>query len=283
MTTPKKILHSKGLHPIKRLGQSFLNDHNYIKKIISLLDIHPDDIVIEIGAGLGIMTEEIAKRTHKVIAIEVDPKLIRILEERLAGYQNIEIVHQDILEYDFSTAATGLTDRKVKVIGNIPYNISSQILFRLLEYRAYISLSVLMFQKELADRISAAPGSKDYGIPSVFVKAFTLCTRECIIPPHCFYPEPKVTSAVLKMIIRSEGETDLKDHNFFMTLVRLSFAMRRKTLLNNLKALCGLGYSEREINVALQQSEIDVRSRAETLSAGHFARLSNALYKAKKA
>ncbi|MCX5854063.1 MAG: rRNA adenine dimethyltransferase family protein, partial [Deltaproteobacteria bacterium] len=153
MTTPRKILESRGIRPLKRLGQSFLGDRNIISKIISILDILCDDVVIEIGAGVGIMTEEIARYAGRVIAIEVDPYMVKILRERLKDYLNVEIVHADILAFDFSSVKHSLTNKKVKVIGNIPYYISSQILFRLIDYRSDISCMVLMFQKDLADRL----------------------------------------------------------------------------------------------------------------------------------
>jgi len=279
MKAPRKILEPRGLRPLKRLGQSFLDDRNCIRKIIAISDVQDDDIVVEIGAGLGIMTEEIAKRAYRVIALEIDPRLIGILQEHLASYRNVQIVCTDVLDYDFSTA---VLDRKIKIIGNIPYNISSQILFRLITYRDYISQMVLMFQKELADRICAEPGSKQYGIPSVLVHIYAVCSRELVIPPHCFYPEPKVTSSVLKMIMRDSVGIELVNHDFFITVVKLAFAQRRKTLMNNLRSLLKRGYSEQEIQAALIDSGINGARRAETLSAAEMAILSNALYKAEK-
>jgi 16S rRNA (adenine1518-N6/adenine1519-N6)-dimethyltransferase len=282
MTTPRQILESKGIRPLKRLGQSFLEDRNIIRKIIDLLDIQCGDVVIEIGAGMGIMTEQIAKNASKVIALEIDPYMVDILKERLKDDLNVEVIHADILAFDFSSVVPSLSTSKVKVIGNIPYNISSQILFRLIDYRSYISLMVLMFQKELADRICADSGSREYGIPSVLVDMYTTCTRELIIPGQCFYPAPKVMSSVLRMVIRDDPQVDLKDHDFFIKIVRMAFSKRRKTLLNNLRNLTGKGYSEGEITQALQISGIDGRRRGETLSPVEFGTLSNAVLSAKK-
>jgi 16S rRNA (adenine1518-N6/adenine1519-N6)-dimethyltransferase len=279
MTTPKIILASKGLRPLKRLSQSFLQDLNFIRKILLLLDVQPDDVVVEIGAGTGVMTEEIAKTTCKVIALEIDPSLVEILKERLASYHNVEILHVDVLAFDFSSIISSMPAGKIKIIGNIPYHISSQILFRLISYRNFISVMVLMFQKELADRICAGPGSKAYGIPSVLVNMYTLCTCELNIPGQCFYPKPKVASSVLKMVVRKEPQIDLKDHDFFNRIVKMAFAKRRKTLLNNLKALFEKGYSTEELNEALKNSGINGNRRGETLTAVELGILSNALLK----
>lgn len=280
MTTLKRILDARGLHPLKRLSQSFLYDRNYIRKVVSILEIEPRDTVIEIGAGLGMMTAEIAAKVHRLIAIEIDPRLTEILMERLAGYRNAEVICSDVLDYDFSAAEPG---GQIKVIGNIPYNISSQILIRLIHFRRSISLMVLMFQKELADRICAEPGSREYGIPSVLVNMYTECSQAMLIPPQCFYPEPKVISSVLKMIIREPVQIDLKSHDFFMMTVRLAFSKRRKTLLNNLKSLLNQGYSEKGIHSALLASGIDGNRRAETLSSAELGKLSNELYQYGKA
>lgn len=278
MTTPRKILESRGIRPLKRLGQSFLGDRNIIGKIIGILDIRCDDVVIEIGAGIGIMTEEIARYAGRVIAIEIDPYMVKILRERLKDYLNVEIVHADILAFDFSSAIHSLTNKKVKVIGNIPYYISSQILFRLIDYRSDISCMILMFQKELADRLTAGPGTKKYGIPSVIVGMYTICTREMIIPADCFYPAPKIISAVLKMVVRDTSQIDLNDHELFFKIVRIAFSKRRKTLLNNLKSLTRQGYNEKDVNQALQISGIDGSRRGETLSAVELGTLSNAFF-----
>jgi 16S rRNA (adenine1518-N6/adenine1519-N6)-dimethyltransferase len=279
MTTPGKILRNKGIRPLKRLGQTFLDDRKMIEKILAVLDVQRDDVVIEIGAGTGVMTEKIAKKAFKVVAIEIDPYLINILKEILSDYHNVDIVHADVLNFDFSSIHSLLPSGKVKIIGNIPYHISSQILFRLIDYRDNISFMVLMFQKELADRICAYPGSKIYGIPSVLVDMYTVCSYELNVPGQCFYPKPRVTSSVLKLVIRDRPKIDIKDHAFFVKIVRLAFSKRRKVLFNNLRGLLEQGYSEEEINEALQNSGVDGRKRGETLAAVELGALSNALLK----
>ncbi len=277
MTTVRRIIKDHGIRPLKRLGQSFLEDKNAINKIIGIADIQKDDVIVEIGAGVGLMTEAIAKRAGKVIALDVDSRMVGILKERMASFQNVAIVLADVLEYDFSLAAGDGRSGKIKVIGNIPYNISSQILFRLLDYREHISSMILMFQKELADRLIAKAGTKSYGVPTVLVSMYLLCFREMVIPSHCFFPQPGVKSSVLKMTVREAPAVDLTDHEFFLKIVKTVFAKRRKTLLNNLRSLYLLGYSDEDLVKALKDTGIDGDRRGETLTAIETGRLSNAL------
>jgi len=277
MTTVRKILRDYGIRPKKSLGQSFLEDKNVIHKILTISDIRRDDTVVEIGAGVGIMTELAAQRANKVVALEIDPRMINILKKRLAHYNHVDIIQADVLKYDFSPVSTEFTSQKIKIIGNIPYNISSQILFQLLVYRHCISSMILMFQKELADRLIAHPGTKNYGIPTVFVSMFTECSREMIVPRDCFYPQPEITSAVMKMIVRKTPLIDIKDHQLFARIVKIAFSKRRKTLLNNLRSSPMLGFSEEAIMASLENAGIEGNRRAETLTAEEFGRLSNVL------
>ena len=281
MATIRKILRDHGIRPFKRLGQSFLEDGNAINKIISISDIRDDDVIVEIGAGVGLMTESIAKKAKKVVALDIDPRMVDILRERMVAYHNADIVQADVLEYDFSRAIDESTSGKIKIIGNIPYNISSQILFRLLACRDHISSMILMFQKELADRLIAKSGTKSYGVPTVLVSMYLLCSREMVIPCRCFYPEPAVKSCVLKMVSREKPQLDLMDYDFFHKIVKTVFAKRRKTLLNNLKSLHLLGYSDMDVARALKNAGIDGARRGETLTAVEIGTLSNALYSIK--
>jgi 16S rRNA (adenine1518-N6/adenine1519-N6)-dimethyltransferase len=230
---------------------------------------------------VGLRTESIAKQAKKVIALDIDPRMVGILKKRMAPYRHVDIVQADVLEYDFSSAIGELPSRKIKVIGNIPYNISSQILFRLLAYRDHISSMILMFQKELADRLIATPGTKAYGMPTVLVSMYLLCSREMVIPRSCFYPKPAVMSSVLKMVIREKPQLDLADHDFFFKIAKTAFAKRRKTLLNNLRGLNLLGYSDMDMANALKNSGIDGARRGETLTALEIGKLSNALHSIK--
>lgn len=268
MTSIRKKLAQYDIHPRKKLGQSFLEDMNIVRRIVELSEPGGGETVIEIGAGLGFMTEELAKRAGRVIAIEVDPRLAAILRERFTGQERVEVLQTDVLKYDFSSAIPG---GRVKVVGNVPYHISSPILFRLLDYRHSISSMTLMFQKELADRIAASPGTKSYGIPSVMVAKYTRATSVLTVPPTCFYPVPDVVSSVLRIIVRQEPT--LPDEALFGKIVRAAFARRRKTLWNNLREI---GHSDDIVDQIFTASGIDRTRRAETLSVEEFSRLTAA-------
>jgi len=268
MTSVRKLLARYGVRPRKRLGQSFLEDSNIIRRIVALAEPAGDETVVEIGAGLGSMTEELAKSAGRLIAIEVDQRLVGVLRERFAGQDRVEVLQMDVLKYDFSSACPG---GRIKVVGNIPYHISSPILFRLLNFRRSISLMILMFQKELADRIAAPPGTKDYGIPSVLVARYTKAICELTVPPTCFYPVPDVVSSVLRITVRQEA--NLPDEALFAEIVRASFARRRKTLWNNLRHI---GIPEEMVGRMFAGSGIDRTRRAETLSVEEFSLLTMA-------
>jgi 16S rRNA (adenine1518-N6/adenine1519-N6)-dimethyltransferase len=186
MSSVRKTLAQYDIRPRKRFGQSFLEDQNMIRRIAGLVEAAANETVVEIGAGLGLLTSELAKNTGRVIALEIDPRLVSALRDRFSGNARVEIVAGDVLDYDFSSAFHG---GKIKVIGNIPYHISTPILFRLLEFRKSISTMVLMFQKELADRIMAPPGNKEFGIPSVVIARYASTTRAMNVRP-VFIPNP---------------------------------------------------------------------------------------------
>jgi len=273
MPNPRAILAKYQIRPLKRLGQSFLSDPNIIRKIIEVSDIRRDETVVEIGAGLGVMTALMARKAERVIALEIDRALIPVLHEELKKYDNVEILHVDALKYEFRSRG-GAT---FKVVGNIPYNISSQILFRLLEARDHISSMVLMFQKEVAERLVAGPGSKTYGILSVLVRLYTDPAIVFNVSPQCFYPRPKVESAVVRMDIPEKPLIGVDDDAFLLTVVRSAFSKRRKTLMNNLKASSRIGLRHEALLEVLDSLGIDPARRAETLAPEDFARLSNAL------
>jgi 16S rRNA (adenine1518-N6/adenine1519-N6)-dimethyltransferase len=276
MTTARRILKDRGMRPKKRLGQSFLQDQNIMRKIIAVLDIQSDQTVVEIGAGLGFMTALAAEQARHVIALEVDPSLVMILKDKFKDYRNVEIIQQDVLKYDFSSAVRENAEKNIKILGNVPYYIASPILFRLLDFRRCLSTVVLLLQKEMVDRITAFPGTKDYGIPSVILSMFFRTSREMDVPGSCFYPEPRVNSAVLKMTVRNRPLAVLSDEDLFSRIVRTAFSKRRKTLLNNLRSGPWPGYDEGKISDILQETDIDGGRRAETLSAAEFGLLSNA-------
>jgi len=272
MESPLKTLKKYNIHPIKRLGQSFLVDNNITSRIVDSSGIGEGDTVVEIGAGLGAMTAMIAPRVKKIIALEIDPKLVGVLDSELGKMPNIEILHTDVLRYDFSSPLQG--GGKIKVIGNIPYNVSSQILFRLIEFRGHISSATLMLQKEVADRITASPGTKQYGIPSVILSMYAAASRLMTVPATCFYPAPKVDSAVLRMEMRKGPLYTLGDHDIFIETVKAAFSMRRKTLANNLKGMDVVRSKGIEIPSLLVEAGLDGRRRGETLTVEEFGRLS---------
>ncbi len=273
MPTVKGLLRKYDIRPKKRLSQSFLIDPNITSKIAALLEPAPDDTVVEIGAGLGVLTGIIARQVKRVIALEIDSGLIEILRAEV-DRDNVLVVHEDFLKFDFREFLD-LSSGPAKVVGNVPYSISSAILFRILDFRPYVSEAVLMFQKEVAERIAAAPASKDYGIVSVIVSMYADVTRELIVPPGCFFPRPKVDSAVIRMSFRDKPLVELMDPELFRELVRASFAQRRKTLLNNLKS--SRFHNSGMIQNILDKCGIDGKRRAETLNAEEFGCLSNEL------
>ncbi len=276
MTSPKKIMKSRGIRPLRRYGQSFLQDRNIIGRIVDAADIRPDDTVVEIGPGPGTMTGLIAEKAKTVIAVEIDPYMADILEQTFRARDNLTIVRADILAFDLASALPALPGSKLNIIGNIPYNISTPILFHLLDFRRLIRSITIMLQKEVAERLGASPGTKDYGIPTVAVAMYARVTPVTDVPPSCFYPKPKVTSRVIRIDFREEPLTHLTDETFFTTVVKTAFSQRRKTIFNNLKSLRVPG-GDAGLSSALSRAGIDGVRRAETLSAVEFGHLSNTL------
>lgn len=278
MTTPKEIIRQYGIKPQKRLGQSFLVDVNTIKKIAAAADITADDVVVEIGAGIGVLTKEIAQRAGKLIAVEIDPRLVETLKDQLTGYGNVEVQCTDILKFDFKAIAEKYS-LKIKIVGNVPYNISSPVVFRLLSFRSVIDDFTLMLQKEVVERLVAMPGGKIYGVPSVLLQMFASVEKIFNVPATCFYPQPKVESAVIKGSFLQKPLYQIDDEMFFTRLVKAAFAQRRKMLINNLKNAKFLeGFSEEKMKEALAKSGIDGKRRGETLSIEEFGKLSNILH-----
>jgi 16S rRNA (adenine1518-N6/adenine1519-N6)-dimethyltransferase len=279
MSSPKEIIRKYAIKPRKRLGQSFLMDQNVIRKIAALANVTKNDIVVEIGAGIGVLTEDLAQNTAKLIAVEMDDKLVEVLKDKLLKYNNVQIYSGDILKFDFGAIARD-GQQKIKVIGNVPYNISSQVLFHLLSFRKIIDSFVLMLQKEVIQRLVAPPGGKDYGVPSVILQMFASVEKVLDVPAGCFYPRPKVESSVIKGFFLERPLVELANEEFFIRLVRDAFAQRRKMLINNLKKSKLLeGVSESFLKETLKLVGIDGQRRGETLSVEEFGLLSNILYR----
>lgn len=280
MTTPRKMLRSRGLHPRKRLGQCFLQDRNILAKIVAMAEISGDGTVVEIGAGTGALTELLAEASRRVLAVEVDPRLAELLRERFRGRDNVEIVHKDVLSLDLSHLADEAGGGGITVVGNLPYSLSTPILFHLLTHRRRISTAVLMFQRELAERLTAPPATREYGIPSVLVAAHARISRRMDVPATCFFPVPRVHSRVLRFDFLASPPFPLADEEYFTKVVRASFANRRKTIFNNLRG-APLGLPDEEaLRAALAEAGIDPGRRGESLSPEAFGRLSIILQEA---
>jgi 16S rRNA (adenine1518-N6/adenine1519-N6)-dimethyltransferase len=255
------------------LGQVFLKDRRVIQRITRSLDLQPDDAILEIGAGPGTMTELLAAQAAKVWAVEVDPKLASCLREKFADSPRVEVVEADILTLSIDSLCRATGRERIRVFGNLPYYITSPCLLHLFESHSRITDIVVMVQREVAERIVAAPGSEDYGLFSVTCQYYTEPRMLFSIPPQAFRPVPQVYSALVRMRVESKKEKlGIEDERNFWQLVRAAFAQKRKTLVNNWKSRSDLERLRR----AMAELGIDPRARAETLSLAQFA----ALYKA---
>ncbi len=275
-STMAKIREKHGFRHSKSLGQNFLSDIHIIEDIVDGSDIEPEDLVIEIGPGMGVLTAAAAERAGKVIAVEIDKKLIPILKETLAEYDNVEVINADIMKTDLTEiveANRPADGGKVRVIGNLPYYITTPIIMKLLEESVPADSITIMMQKEVADRIKAGPGGKDYGALTVAVGFYCTITHVADAPKEVFVPRPKVDSTVIRLDLRKECPVDLINQKIFFETVKGGFGQRRKTLLNSLTGVRGL--PKPEIADALDAAGIDPKRRAETLSLDEFAAVAN--------
>jgi len=279
--TPKRtreIIARYGFTFRKALGQNFLVDANVLRKIVDAAELGPSKGALEIGPGIGALTEQLAMAAGKVAAIELDRRLIPILEELFAPCANVEIVHGDALKLDLKQLIAerfaGL--ERVSVVANLPYYVTTPILMKLLEDRLPLEHIVVMVQKEVAERMTAPPGGKEYGSLSVAVRYFAEPEVVCTVPRTVFVPPPNVDSVVVRLTLRARPPVDVTDEAMFFCVVHAAFAQRRKTLANNLTAL--LGKERRQEAAALPAScGIDPGRRGETLSLEEFAALANKL------
>lgn len=266
------ILKTFGLHASKRLGQNFLISPDVVQAIVEAAEVQEGDRILEIGPGIGTLTQGLLEAGAQVTAVELDKKLPDVLAETLAGYENFHLVRADILKTDIH-ALMGV--EPFKVVANLPYYITTPILMTLLERRLPMERIVTMVQKEVAERMIASPGSKAYGALSVAVQYYTEPHIECLVPAQAFFPPPEVESAVIVGRILSQPPVPTKDEAAFFRVVRAAFGQRRKTLR---KALTATGKDKQEIVRALQMANIDPARRGETLSLAEFARLAEALF-----
>ncbi|WP_080147141.1 16S rRNA (adenine(1518)-N(6)/adenine(1519)-N(6))-dimethyltransferase RsmA [Marinilactibacillus piezotolerans] len=276
----KAILDKYQLAAKKSLGQNFIVDTNILEKIVSAGEIDDQTTVIEVGPGIGALTEQIAKKAKEVIAFEIDDRLLPVLADTLSPYPNVKIIHQDVLKADLKTFEEEYLKEaeRVVVIANLPYYVTTPIILGFLESNLPIDSMVLMMQKEVANRLSARPSTKAYGSLSIAVQYYMDAEVAFIVPKTVFTPQPNVESAVIRLSRKSVPEVVVKDEKAFFQVARAAFVQRRKTLWNNLQSAYGKEPEIKEkLQRALDQAEIDPKRRGETLSLKEFGRLSDAL------
>ncbi|MCB5560025.1 16S rRNA (adenine(1518)-N(6)/adenine(1519)-N(6))-dimethyltransferase RsmA [Anaerosalibacter bizertensis] len=268
----KEIIDKYNFRFSKSLGQNFLIDGNIVRKICEEGEISKEDDILEIGPGIGTLTEELSYKANKVVAVELDKSLFPILDETLAGCNNVEIVPGDILKIDLSKLfSEKFESENIKIVANLPYYITTPIIGRLLEEELDIDSILVMVQSEVAERMKASPGTKDYGSLSVFVQYYTDPEIVLLVPKTAFMPRPNVDSAVIKLKIRKE-KIELKDRETFFKVVKAAFSQRRKTILNSLSS--GLKTDKATIRAILEKADIDPKLRAENLTIEDFSKIS---------
>ena len=262
----------------KKFGQNFLIDSHVLEKIIGEAEITEDDCVIEIGPGIGTMTQYLAEKAREVIAIEIDRNLIPILQDTLSSYSNVRIINEDVLKVDIRQLAEERNQgRPIKVVANLPYYITTPIVMGLLESHVPLQSITIMVQKEVADRMQEGPGSKDYGALSLAVQYYAKPKIVAQVPPNCFMPRPKVGSAVIRLTCYARPPVKVRDERFMFDLIRASFNQRRKTLVNSLGNAANLKLKKEELEAALEGMKLSPTIRGEMLSLEQFANLSNIL------
>ncbi len=262
----------------KKFGQNFLIDTHVLEKIISSAGITKDDFVLEIGPGIGTMTQYLCESAREVMAVEIDKNLIPILSDTLSAYDNVTVVNEDILKLDIAKTAIEHNDGKpIKVVANLPYYITTPIIMGLFESHVPLESITVMVQKEVADRMQAVPGTKDYGALSLAVQFYSKAEIVANVPPNCFMPRPNVGSAVIRLTCHKDRPVEVKDEAFMFRLIRASFNQRRKTLQNGLSNDRSLNLSKEQIAAAIEKLGLSPTVRGETLSLEQFAELSNIL------
>lgn len=259
-----------------KFGQNFLIDDHVITKIINAAEITKDDLVLEIGPGIGTMTQYLAESARKVIAVEIDKNLIPILGETLAEYDNVTVINEDILKLDINRLVEEENAGKpIKVVANLPYYITTPIIMGLFESHVPLQSITVMVQKEVADRMQVGPGSKDYGALSLAVQYYAKPYIAANVPPNCFIPRPGVGSAVIRLTRYEEPPVTVKDESLMFKLIRASFNQRRKTLQNGIANSPELPYSKAQVEKALEKMELAANVRGESLTLAEFAKLSD--------
>lgn len=267
----------------KKFGQNFLIDSHVLNKIITSSNITKEDVVIEIGPGIGSLTQQLAENAKQVIAVEIDKKLIPILEDTLSEYNNITIINEDILKVDIVKLVEEKNDNKpIKVVANLPYYITTPIIMGLFESNVPVDSITVMVQKEVADRMKAKPGTKDYGALSLAVGYYSEPYIVANVPPNCFMPRPKIGSAVIKLTKHKQPPVDVEDAKLLFKIIRASFNQRRKTLINGLYNNLDGMFDKDQLKQAIENIGLKLNVRGETLSLEEFSNLANELYKLNK-
>ncbi len=273
-----EILNKYGFNFQKRFGQNFLIDTHVLEKIIRSANVTKDDLVLEIGPGIGTMTQYLCEHARQVIAVEIDKNLIPILEDTLSEYDNVTIINEDILKVDIKGLAEKYNNgRPIKVVANLPYYITTPIIMGLLENEVPIDNITVMVQKEVADRMQTGPGSKDYGALSLAVQYYADPYIVANVPPNCFMPRPNVGSAVIRLTLHEKKPVEVADKKLMFAIIRASFNQRRKTLQNGLNNSPELSFTKEEVVAALEAIGKPAAVRGEALSLKEFADLTNAL------
>ena len=266
----------------KKFGQNFLIDTHVLDKIIRESGVNKEDCVIEIGPGIGTMTQYLAENAREVVAIEIDKNLIPILKDTLSSYNNVTIINEDVLKVDIKKLAEERNQGKpVKVVANLPYYITTPIVMGLFESHVPIDSITIMVQKEVADRMQEGPGSKDYGALSLAVQYYAKPEIVANVPPNCFMPRPNVGSAVIRLTCHEKPPVEVEDENFMFDIIRASFNQRRKTLVNGLGNAGNLNVTKEQVANVLEKMNLSPTIRGEALSLEQFAQLSNLLWNMK--
>lgn len=276
----KEVINKYSFAFQKKFGQNFLIDSNVLENIVEAAGITKDDFVLEIGPGIGTMTQYLCESARQVLAVEIDKMLIPILEDTLSEYDNVEVINQDVLKVDIKSLVEEKNNgRPIKVVANLPYYITTPIIMGLFENKVPIESITIMVQKEVADRMQTGPGSKDYGALSLAVQYYAEAKVMLNVSATCFMPRPNVDSAVIKLTRHQESPVEVKDESLMFRIIRASFNQRRKTLVNGLKNSSELDFSKEEITEAIKSIGKEENIRGEKLTLEEFAKLSNALGK----
>ena len=272
------VLQKYNFHFQKKFGQNFLIDTHVLERIIDEAGITKDDFVVEIGPGIGTMTQYLCEAAGSVAAVEIDKNLIPILADTLSEYDNVEVINKDILKVDIAALANEKNGgRPNKVVANLPYDITPPLIMGLFESHVPIESITVMVQKEVADRMQCGPGSKDYGALSLAVQYYAKPEIVAIVPPNCFMPRPNVGSAVIRLTRHENAPVDVADERLMFRLIRASFNQRRKTLVNGLKNASDLPFTKEQIEAAITAIGQPLTIRGEALTLAQFAELSNEL------